>query len=62
MQRNDLTIFNTTVRRNQVGLYSLNDLHKAAGGLEKDRPRDWLKTKDAKEYIRQYIEQQQTPH
>ena len=51
MQQNDLTIFSIVVHRNQTGLYSLNDLHKAAGGAEKDRPRDWLRTKDAKEYL-----------
>ena len=34
------------------GLYRLNDLHKAAGGLSKDSPKDWLKLEQTKSYIK----------
>ncbi|WP_369407045.1 KilA-N domain-containing protein [Arsenophonus endosymbiont of Aleurodicus floccissimus] len=37
-----IVIENTGVRQDAFGRYCLNDLHKAAGGLEKDKPKFWL--------------------
>lgn len=46
----DLIIGNITISsKNQ--LYRLNDLHKAAGGLSKDKPSDWLTLDSTKELI-----------
>ena len=47
----DLTVANTLIRKNESGLYCLNDLHKASGGGNSDRPQFWLMTKQAKQYI-----------
>lgn len=33
------------------GLYSLNDLHRAAGGLEKHKPANWLRSQQAIDLI-----------
>jgi KilA-N domain/P63C domain len=47
---NDLVIGNVTIsQRNQ--LYRLNDLHKAAGGLDKDKPVHWLTLDRTKDFI-----------
>jgi hypothetical protein len=46
-----LTIGNTTVRQNQQGLYSLADLHKAAGGNKKHKPGNWLRSDRSKRLI-----------
>lgn len=37
-----LAIAGTAIRKDLEGRYCLNDLHKAAGGLSKDRPSKWL--------------------
>lgn len=39
MSQQQLTVFSTTIRQNG-GLYSLNDLHKAAGGEKKHAPNE----------------------
>lgn len=48
---NELIISNTTIRQNSNNLYCLNDLHKASGGHNADRPQFWLRTKQAIQYI-----------
>jgi hypothetical protein len=47
----ELIIANTVIRKSDDGLYCLNDLHKASGGLDKDQPRYWLATNKTKELI-----------
>jgi hypothetical protein len=47
---NDLIIADTKISITD-GLYRLNDLHKAAGGLSKDAPKDWLLLESTKELI-----------
>lgn len=47
----DLTVANTLIRKNEKGLYCLNDLHKASGGESKNRIAYWLQTKQANECI-----------
>jgi len=47
----DLTVANTLIRKNENGLYCLNDLHKASGGENKNRIAYWLQTKQANECI-----------
>ena len=42
----------TTIHKSDNGLYSLNDLHKAAGGFEKDKPVHWLQLSQTKRYIK----------
>jgi hypothetical protein len=47
----DLTVANTLIRKNENGLYCLNDLHKASGGLQNKQPRYFLASKQSKELI-----------
>ena len=46
-----IIVCNTQVSINKDGLYCLNDLHKAAGGEEKDQPSLWLRLDKTKELI-----------
>ena len=48
---NNLIVAGATVRVNQNDLYSLNDLHKAAGALDKDKPSHWLTNIQTKDLI-----------
>lgn len=47
----NLEIMGVEVKVNKDGLFSLNDLHKAAGGEEKDQPSNWLRSKNTIELI-----------
>ena len=47
----NIIICNTTIGTDKEGLYSLNDFHKAAGGIEKDQPSLWLRLDKTKELI-----------
>ena len=48
---NQLIIDGNVIRVNAQGLYSLNDLHKAAGGERRHEPANWTATAQAKELI-----------
>ena len=39
---NAISVANVAIRQFD-NLYSLNDLHRAAGGLEKNKPANWLR-------------------
>lgn len=44
---NELMIAGTEIRKDAQGRYSLNDLHRAAGAHDGDRPSKWLETQSA---------------
>lgn len=46
---NAISIRQLEVKMNGDGMYCLNDLHKASGGEEKDKPSNWLATQQVKE-------------
>lgn len=46
-----ITIINTAIRQDEHGRYSLNDLHRAAGGSEKDKPANFLRTDGVAAFI-----------
>ena len=47
---NAISICNTSIRQFN-GLYSINDLHKAAGGEKRHQPSDWLRTQQTTDFI-----------
>lgn len=47
----ELVINKTEITKNENGLYSLNDLHKAAGGLNKDLPNKFMASKSFKNVV-----------
>lgn len=51
----EIMINNEAVSVNSAGLFKINDLHKAAGGLEKDKPSNWMNTNQFKE-LRDLVE------
>ncbi len=46
-----LTLGDITIRQDDSGRYCLNDLHRAAGGAEKDKPNRWLRSDQTKAFI-----------
>lgn len=50
---NDLIIANTSIRRDADGRYSLNDLHRAAGGENKHQPAFFMKRPETIELIQE---------
>ncbi|MDV3515167.1 KilA-N domain-containing protein [Stenotrophomonas sp. C1657] len=48
---NGLMIAGTSVRRDGQGRYSLNDLHRASGGQDGNRPSKWLESQSAKDLV-----------
>ena len=46
-----IVIADITINTDEEGRYSLNDLHKAAGGLVKDKPANWLQLQQAADLI-----------
>ncbi len=46
-----LTISNIPVRQDSLGRFCLNDLHKASGDNQNQRPSNWLRNQQAKDLI-----------
>lgn len=44
-----ITIFETGIRQDAQGRFCLNDLHRAAGGLAKHKPSEWLRNRQTQE-------------
>lgn len=51
MNTSILQLLNLPIRRDADGRYCLNDLHKAAGGLARHKPSEWLRNKSTKAQI-----------
>ena len=52
VSQNQVQILGTLIRENNDGLLCINDLWKASGKLEKNRPSKWLKLKRTKELLK----------
>lgn len=61
MSNNSLTVCNTFIRQDAGGRYFLNDLHKAAGGHQKDRPKYFLENKETQTVIAAIIKKEIPP-
>jgi len=61
MSNNQLTVCNVTIRQDAEGRYFLNDLHKAAGGHQKDRPKYFLENKETQALIATIIKKEIPP-
>lgn len=46
-----LSIGGASIRQDADGRYCLNDLHRAAGGVKKHQPSDWLRIDQTKELV-----------
>ncbi|EDV0590627.1 hypothetical protein ZW96_001308 [Salmonella enterica subsp. enterica] len=53
--KSSIAISDISIRQDSKGRYSLNDLHKAAGGAQKHKPVHWLSTSQAKELIEEIL-------
>lgn len=53
---NALTLTTITIRQDAEGRYCLNDLHKASGGEEKNKPKFWLENKQTQELVQELTE------
>ncbi|ENG6106951.1 KilA-N domain-containing protein [Serratia liquefaciens] len=49
---NLIVIEKTAIRQDAVGRYCLNDLHRAAGGEERHKPKYWYATQQTQELVR----------
>lgn len=52
---NQLIISNTSIRQDSTGRYSLNDLHVAAGSLQKHKPVHWLSNQQTNDLIKEIV-------
>jgi hypothetical protein len=50
-----LTIVGTDIRQDNLGRFCLNDLHKAAGGINAHRPSLWVENKQSQELIEEIL-------
>jgi hypothetical protein len=50
-ENSNIIIGDITIKMDKSGRYSLNDLHQASGGQEKDRPALWLRSAQAQGLI-----------
>ena len=57
---NEIVIADKTIRVSD-GLYCLNDLHRASGGLKKHQPSNWLKLAQTNEIIDELIKELSAP-
>lgn len=57
---NNLVINNTEITKDGEGRFSLNDLHKAAGGLQKDLPSKFMRSESFKNVVQVLNDQKRT--
>ena len=61
MNTSTITICNTSIRQDLEGRYCLGDLFKAAGSLQKNRPKYWLENQETKALIAELSTGENTP-
>lgn len=57
--RHFIDVAGTQIAMTEDGLFRITDLHKAAGGLKKDQPSDWLRLDHTKRLI-ELLEERET--
>ena len=61
MPNNSLVVCDILINQDAEGRYFLNDLHKASGGHQKDRPKYFLENKETQALIAEIISQEIPP-
>jgi hypothetical protein len=51
MSDTPLIVADTAIRQDTAGRFSLNDLHRAAGGAKRHQPSDWLRLQQTQELL-----------
>lgn len=62
MNTTPVVIDNITIKQDAQGRYCLNDLHKAAGGLDKDRPVHFFNLETTDQLIEELLKGKDSYH
>jgi len=55
---NELIVVDVKIRQDAEGRFCLNDLHRAAGGEERHKPANWMRTQQTQAMIEELLKEQ----